>query len=135
LIKKEVFIALNKQVTANIYGLDYLFGAMLKQNNIKVFHLDNEVYHLGIDTNEDYLRKTKRAIEALTLIKQSSQIKTHDISLLKAYEKLKKIGLKNLFWHFLKIANPFIEKNLLGSKPKLFLFDIYRLGHFITLSK
>jgi glycosyltransferase involved in cell wall biosynthesis len=135
LIKKEVFTALNKQVTANIYGLDYLFGAMLKQNNIKVFHLDNEVYHLGIDTNEDYLRKTKRAIEALTLIKQSSQIKTHDISLLKAYEKLRKTGLKNLFWRLLKIANPFIEKNLLGSKPKLFLFDIYRLGHFITLSK
>jgi cellulose synthase/poly-beta-1,6-N-acetylglucosamine synthase-like glycosyltransferase len=135
LIKKEVFIALNKQVTTNIYGLDYLFGAMLKQNNIKVFHIDNEVYHLGLDTNEEYLRKTKRAIEALTLIKQSPQIKVHDISLLKAYEKLRKTGLKNLFWHLLKITNPFIEKNLLGSKPKLFLFDIYRLGHFITLSK
>ncbi|NQX85210.1 MAG: glycosyltransferase family 2 protein [Flavobacteriaceae bacterium] len=135
LIKKDIFMTLNKSVTTNIYGLDYLFGAMLKQNHINVFHADNEVYHLGIDENADYLRKTKRAIEALTLIKTSTEIKTHDISLLKAYEKLKKVGLRNLFSHLVKIANPLIEKNLLGSKPKLFLFDIYRLAHFITRSK
>lgn len=135
LIKKDVFIALNKKVTTNIYGLDYLFGALLKQNNIKVFHIDNEVYHLGLDTNEDYLRKTKKAIEALTLIKQSSNITTHDISLLNAYQKLKKTGLEKLFSFTIKMATPLIEKNLQGSKPNLFLFDLYRLGHFIKLSK
>lgn len=135
LIKKEVFIALNKEVTTNIYGLDYLFGALLKQNTIKVYHLDNEVYHLGIDTNEDYLRKTKKAIKALTLIKQSSSIKTHDISLLKAYQKLKKTGLEKLFYFFIKTVNPLIEKKLLGARPNLFLFDLYRLGHFIGLSR
>lgn len=135
LIKKEIFKTLNKQVTANIYGLDYLFGAMLKQNNINVFHIDNEVYHLGIDTNEDYLIKTKRAIEALKFIKTSSQVNSHDISLLKAYEKLEKTGLTSLFHLVLNIAKPSIEKHLLGSKPNLFLFDLYRLNHFIALSQ
>lgn len=135
LIKKDVFISLNKEVTTNIYGLDYLFGALLKQNKANVFHIDNEVYHLGIDTNEEYLRKTKRAIEALSLIKQSHNIKTHDISLLKAYQKLKKTGLEKLFSFIIKTVNPLIEKNLLGPKPSLFLFDLYRLGHFITLFK
>lgn len=135
LIKKDVFISLNKEVTTNIYGLDYLFGALLKQNKANVFHIDNEVYHLGIDTNEEYLRKTKKAIEALSLIKQSHNIKTHDISLLKAYQKLKKIGLEKLFSFIIKTVNPLIEKNLLGPKPSLFLFDLYRLGHFIALFK
>lgn len=135
LIKKDVFISLNKEVTTNIYGLDYLFGALLKQNNINVYHINNEVYHLGLDANEDYLRKTKKAIEALTLIQQSTDKVTHDISLLKAYEKLKRLHFEKIFSSSIHLITPLIEKNLLGSKPSLLLFDFYRLGYFCKLIK
>lgn len=134
LIKKTIFTNLNQKATLNIYGLDYLFGALLKQNKIKVLHVDNEVYHLGLDSNEDYLQKTKKAVKALTLIQQSSDKVTHDISLLKAYEKLKRFHLEKIFSSSIHLITPIIEKNLLGSRPSLFLFDLYRLGYFCKLS-
>lgn len=134
LIKRAVFITLNKKVTTNIYGLDYLFGASLKKHNIQVFHIDNEVYHLGIDTNSEYLEKTKKAITALTFIKNASTEACHDISLLKAYTTLERLRLTRLFLFCARFLKPLLLKNLMSSTPNLFAFDLYRLSHFCELN-
>ncbi|WP_412984225.1 glycosyltransferase family 2 protein [Pontimicrobium sp. IMCC45349] len=135
LIKKDTFINLNAVDTGNSYGLDYLFGSLLKNKNIKIKHIDNEVYHLGIDTNTDYLNKTKKAVATLVNLSTDKKINKHDISLLKAFNKLKATKTVYMFRNIFSFLKPIIEKQILGKQPNLFLFDIYRLGYFCELMK
>lgn len=132
LIKRSMFLKINSQKTMNIYGLDYLFSSQLKEYNIKVKHLNNEVYHLGLDGNDKFLEKTRNAVKALHYIYASGKISTHNISLLRAYMILKSIGLKKpSAWLFKKFEQK-IKINLTGVNPDLFLFDLYRLGYLCT---
>ncbi|NND51455.1 MAG: glycosyltransferase [Flavobacteriaceae bacterium] len=133
LIKTSLFLDINKAETKNLYGLDYLFGALLKINHCKIKHIDNEVYHLGVDDNTDYLDKTKKAVETLYYINKSKRITHHDITLLKAFQWLKILGLNGLFGQLLLKFNTRIERNLLSEDPSMFQFDLYRLGHFCRL--
>jgi len=134
LIKKNLFIKLNKSEHHNIYGLDYLFSSMLKQNHIQVKHINNEVYHLGIDDNPVYLEKAKKAVETLSFLIKNNRIKSNAISLLKAYRILKNIGLAKVFGKLMFQFNSEIEQNLTGNSPSLFLFDLYRLGYFCRIT-
>ncbi|MEZ4797500.1 MAG: glycosyltransferase [Flavobacteriaceae bacterium] len=134
LIKRSVFLGISSWKDMNIYGLDYLFSTQLKEKSIKVKHINNEVFHLGLDTNDAFLKKTKNAVKALHSVINSGLIKTHSIGLLNAYTIVKFVGLrKPLAWLFKKTENR-IENNLKGESPNLFLFDTYRLGYFCTLS-
>lgn len=135
LIKKSIFLKINQAEIQNLYGLDYLFAALLKNNANKVLHIDNEVYHMGIDQNQAYLEKTKKAVETLHYISTSRQLKNTDISLLKAFRKLKRFGLNRFFGRMVLRFNNRIERNLLSDNPSMFLFDIYRLGYFCRLRR
>lgn len=135
LIKKSIFIKINALNLQHAYGLDYLFGTELQSKLISIFHINNEVYHLGIDTNRDYLNKTKQALQTLYTLNETNQIKSSEISLLNAYSSLKFVGLHQFFGYILNLLNKPIERYLLKSKsPNLFIFDIYRLGYFCRIS-
>ena len=135
LIRKIIFINLNAVDTNNSYGLDYLFGALLKTENINIKHIDNEVYHLGIDSNINYLDKTKKAVKTLVNLSQQKKISDHDISLLKAYTKLEKYFLVTIFYFIFSLFQSKIEKQILSKTPNLILFDLYRLGYFCKLRR
>ena len=133
IIKKLIFLKITDQRTPNIYGLDYLFSLQLKEHNVRVKHINDEVYHLGLDTNSDFLNKTRKAVEALHYTYKIKKIKKHNISLLSTYKIMTGFGLKAPFrWLFKKFKNK-IEHNLIGKKPNLFLFDLYRLGYLCSL--
>lgn len=134
LIKKQSFIKINQEDIINVYGLDYLFAALLKLNKIEVNHIDNEVYHLGIDDNQSYLEKTNKAVETLSYLYSSKKIQSNTISLLKSYKILRVFGLSRLFGMFMLRFNKKIETNLTGKSPNLFLFDLYRLGNFCRIA-
>ena len=134
LIKKEVFLSVNRAEMKNLYGLDYLFGALLKQNGFKVYHIDNEVYHLGIDNNIKYLEKTRKAVETLHYISKSKRLDQHEITLLKATKLIKIFGLTGVMaWGYGKFKNR-LEKKLLSAKPGMLYFDIYRLGYLCRIA-
>lgn len=133
LVKKQLFIKINQENLKNIYGLDYLFGAKLKQNKIKVNHIENEVNHLGIDDNQAYLEKSRKAVETLSYLYFSKQIQSNTISLLKAFKVLHNLGLRKLFGEIMLTYNSKIESNLISKNPNLFLFDLYRLGYFCRI--
>lgn len=134
LIKRSVFLGINSRKNMNIYGLDYLFSAQLKEKNIKIKHINNEVFHLGLDTNDIFIKKTRNAVKTLETLINTGVIKTHSIGLLSAYNNVKFFGLRRpLSWLFNKTKNK-MENNLKGDSPNLFLFDLYRLGYFCTLS-
>jgi hypothetical protein len=133
LIKKSTFLNIINREAKNIYGLDYLFSSQLKTHHIKIKHINNEVYHLGLDSNAQFLKKARHAVEALHYIYESGSIKEHDISLLRTYKVFKFSGLWRIFaWLFNKFEMK-IRANLTGPHPNLVLFDLYRLGYLCTL--
>jgi glycosyltransferase involved in cell wall biosynthesis len=135
MIKKSIFIQINALNLQHAYGLDYLFGTELQSKLISIFHINNEVYHLGIDINSVYLNKTKQALQTLYKLNKTNQLKNSEISLLKAYSNLKAIGLHHFFGYSLNLLNKPIERYLLNIKsPNLFIFDLYRLGYFCRIS-
>ncbi|WP_298535006.1 glycosyltransferase [uncultured Algibacter sp.] len=129
LIKKSIFLLINSNLKHKKYGLDNYFSALLKKNNFKVIHIDNEVFHLGLDKSAFFLQKTEESIETLIWMLK----KKHDLSsknkLMKYYNMLKKYRLNILLSIIFQSTSPFLKKNLLGSNPNMFLFQFYKIGY------
>lgn len=131
-IKKVVFLSINLQLD-NLYGMDNLFSYSLKEKNILVKHIDNPVYHLGLEENSIFLSKSIKAIETLVKLESKVKVSQNITSLQKAYLKLKRFHLNKIF---LVLLIPFIglfRKNLLSKRPKLVLLDLYKLYHYTRL--
>ncbi|MDC1492743.1 glycosyltransferase family 2 protein [Flavobacteriaceae bacterium] len=133
LIKKVVFDNINKNININSYGMDYYFGALLKENSISVNHIDNEVTHYGLDGNPEFLIKTKEALRNLHYLNKNKLISKNEITILKYYRRLNFLGLKKITSIVINIFSNTIESNLKGSNPNLFLFDLYRLSYLCSL--
>ena len=134
LINKEVFFE-NNTSKSNRYGLDILFSGNLLKNNVLVKHIDNPVYHLGLENSTSFLNKSLEAVKSTYLLENNNQINKDLRPLQKSYLFLKKWKADGLFCVFIKLLNKPIKSNLLSNNPSMFLFDIYRLKYFIELKK
>ena len=133
LVKKVIFDKINKNININGYGMDYFFGALLKENLVSINHIDNEVTHYGLDDNSKFLAKTKEALENLHYLNTNKLINKNDITILKYYRLFNFFGLKKIISKLIKIFSKSIESNLKGSNPNLFVFDLYRLSYLCSL--
>ncbi|MEZ4859133.1 MAG: glycosyltransferase family 2 protein [Flavobacteriaceae bacterium] len=133
LIKKSLFLSLSRRLNFPLYGLDLYFKILLAEKNAVVTHIDNPVYHLGIETSKDFLEKSLRSIETLFFLEKNNYIEENSFPIQRAFHHLKKIHLIFLFQGFFNVFYKFIEYNLLSKRPILFLFDVFRLNHFIRL--
>lgn len=129
LIKKSVFNQINLRMTEKGYGYDNYLGALLKQQDTKVFHIDNEVYHLGIETSEDYLKKKEQAAETLLKLYHAKSITVHDNNLLALFSKLTTFRLTGLFSAFYRAFGKSIKRHLIGANPSIFLLQVYRISY------
>lgn len=129
LISKSVFSSVRFFEELQTYGMeDTLFAVQLKENGIAVKHIDNPVWHKGLEDNGVYLDKTIEAIENLYFLYQKSLISPADSGLLRRVLQLQKWKSARIFNQLFRLAQNPIKKNLLSDKPKLFLFNCYRLG-------
>ncbi|TYA86790.1 glycosyltransferase family 2 protein [Seonamhaeicola marinus] len=126
-ITKEVFLKTNSNMLFNNYGLDNYFGALLKQTKIKILHLNNEVYHLGLEKSSIFLNKTEQAVKTLMKLSNEEKFSQHSNDLLKWYTFFKKSKLVYLMYVIHLTISPLIKKNLLGKKPSIFLLQVYKL--------
>jgi len=133
LVKKVIFDRINKNININGYGMDYFFGALLKENSISINHIDNEVTHYGLDDNSKFLIKTNEALKNLHYLNKNKLITKNDITILKYYRLLDFLGLKRIISKLFNMFSRYIESNLKGSDPSLFVFDLYRLSYLCSL--
>ncbi len=133
LISKTLFekIRFNEQIT--IYGHeDTLFGIELKKLGVKIYHIDNPLIHIGLETPEQILKKEEDSINNLIFIGQQIlplEILAEEIKLLKYGIFLKKLYLTGITAGIFKLFRKKIIQNIKGKKPSLFLLDIYKLGY------
>ncbi|MEG1555995.1 MAG: glycosyltransferase [Bacteroidales bacterium] len=137
LMTKSIFKKIEFNENLTTYGNeDTLFGCQLRHLKIPVHHLDNPLYHDGLDVNEEYLDKVKTSIDNLIYLIENNII-DHDFiednKLLKTYQKCKKWGLhKLLSWYYQQGAS--LMRKSLCRRPNLFLLDLYKLTYLSTRS-
>lgn len=132
LIKKSIFITLNSCITYSGYGSDNHFSYELIKNNILVLHIDNYVYHLGIEKSTTYLKKKEEAATALIELYRTKPTIEHNNHLLRLFTKLKHYKLNYPAAFIFKIVRPLLRKNLLGSNPSVMYLQFYRIGYMCS---
>jgi hypothetical protein len=129
MIKKSVFELLNSNFSDNCYGYDNYFGALLKQRETTIFHINNEVYHLGIEPNDQFLKKTEEATDTLLKLYQNNKIKEHENSLLTVFISLEKYYFYYLLSYLYELFHTPMQKNLLSRKPSILVLQLYKISY------
>jgi len=132
LIARNIFRQIQFDESIIKYGHeDTLFGLELKKKDVPVRHINNPVYHIGLEIASEFLRKTSESIENLLTLLNEGKIHTKDIRnirLLRAYSNLKKFRLVRIYRLFYDFISNAVMRNLLGSNPGIFAFDLYKLA-------
>ena len=133
LIKKDLFLDVNSGLNFKVYGLDNLFKQLLQKKNVKIAHIDNPVYHLGLENAAHFIKKSKESVKTTVDLENKGLIEFDLRPIQMAYIKFKKYGALSLFMFFMKLFDYVIQKNLNSNNPSLALFDLYRLRYYIEL--
>jgi cellulose synthase/poly-beta-1,6-N-acetylglucosamine synthase-like glycosyltransferase len=138
MIAKKVLLSIGFNENIIGYGHeDTLFGYELQKRGINILHIDNTVIHMGLESNEEFLRKTREGIKNLKRIMRingNEKRLERDITILGFYKKIDKIKLTGAIEYFYKRYEHRLRKNLLSANPNLMLFDLYKLGYMCTLN-
>jgi glycosyltransferase involved in cell wall biosynthesis len=134
LIHKSVFkkVFFNENIP-NLRHEDTLFSYELSKHKIKIKHIENPVIHYGLDTSEEFLKKSKEAVENLKYLYENHLISVEYVKLLKLSKKIKAIGLKWFFGSFYRVFQKTFEKKLIAKNSSIYLFDFYRLCYLCSL--
>lgn len=131
MIDRDVFMKIRFDESYVRYGYeDVQFGHELEQNGVSILHIDNPMAHLGLEDNAAFLNKTRQAV--LNAFDHKNEI-GESSKLLNHYQRVLKWKMRWLFrviWTFFQKS---MERNLLGPKPKLRIFSLYKLCYICLL--
>ena len=111
------------------YGYeDVLFGMQLEKQHIPIYHINNPLSFEIFEDNDQFLSKTEEGLRTLYSFK--NELKTGS-RLLQRVEQLE--WLMPLIKKYHQATNK-LERRILLRHPSLFLFSLYRLGYYATLT-
>jgi len=131
LMKKRVFQEVFEAFNYSEYGEDIHLSSYLKSSKIDVLHLPNEVYHLGIENNREFLKKIKKSGQMHAKLDSNSTLDLSHIKLVKTGSFLKKYMLHNLMKFALAITSPFLKTVLITFGGPLLFVDLMKLYYFL----
>lgn len=136
LIDKTVFSKIRFNEELKQYGHeDTLLGYQLKKAGINILHIDNGLVHEGLESNRDFLNKTKLGIENLSkLYDQVTDKRTFSdiVLMLRIYNRLKYFGFARILSVIYIRYRDRMEIRLDSGNISLFLFAIYKMSMFCT---
>lgn len=134
LLHKSIFNTIKFNETIVNYGYeDVVFIEELKLNSIAILHIQNPVFHLGIEHNLVFLNKTKEGLENLYYLNSKAILKGDNLKLIRTFRFLKSLKLNWFIGRFFDFSENLLKYNLLSNRPSIFLFDIYKLGYFCKI--
>lgn len=131
LMKKMLFQEVFEAFNYSEYGEDVHLSSYLKSSKIEVLHLPNEVYHLGIENNREFLKKIEKSGQMHAKLDSNSTLDLSHIKLVKTGSFLKKYMLHNLMKFALAITSPFLKTVLITFGGPLLFIDLMRLYYFL----
>lgn len=128
MIRRALFQSIRFDERVIEYGHeDTLFGAELSKRNANICHIDNPLRHVGLESNEKFLEKTRSALRNLAAMEKAMQGYS---SLLKAYNLLRYIGIHRCMARWFSRREPSLVNRLMEETPSVRLFFIYKLGYY-----
>ena len=134
LVRKEIFLQNPFGGLPETYGyVDTHFGLKLKQSEARVKIIDNPCYHLGLESNEVFVKKYRKSVRNAFWLHHHHPEMADNLRLVQSYKKVKKWGLKKPIGFFFTKFEPVLLRNLHSENPSLMVFQIYKLGYICTL--
>ena len=131
LIPRSVFERIHFHEELTSYGHeDTLYGKDLQAKGIAMRYIDNPVFHDIFDSSETFLEKTETGL--LNACRYPNLMKGH-VRILDIQQRCKRAGLQPLIRFLFAIFEKPLRRNLLGKRPKLRAFDLYKLGYICRL--
>ena len=113
---------------------DTQLSCQLSKFNLKLKHIDNPVEHGDIDSNEDYLIKSKSSIENLIVLFEEKKINADFSRLMSLLLVFNKLHLTYLISVIYKNIEGYLINNLKGENPNLLLYNVFRIGCLCKIS-
>lgn len=131
LCSADVFCIAQFDARITRYGYeDVLFGKQLQQHGVAISHIECPVCLDKFESNARFLAKTETALETLHCFR--AELKGYSI-MLDHCQRLQRYNLLYIIraWHWLFGR---LERHLIANgKPRLWLFKLYKVGHFLSL--
>ena len=136
LIERSIFSKLRFYEELKQYGYeDTLFGYQLKKAGIAVSHIDNGLVHEGLETNREFLAKTRLSIENLSRLYDTvtdTKGFSSTVSMVHSYRILRFLHLTRVLAGIFIRYRDRMEKRLDSSKISITLFNFYKICMFST---
>lgn len=136
LIDKSIFLKIRFNEELKQYGHeDTLMGYQLKKAGIDILHIDNGLVHEGIESNKEFLAKTKLGIENLSKLYDKVTDKStfsETVRILRLYNKLRLFRLTRILAGIFIRFRDQMERRLDSSDISLHLFSFYKICMFCT---
>jgi glycosyltransferase involved in cell wall biosynthesis len=136
LIEKSVFSRIRFNEELKQYGHeDTLLSYQLKKAGINILHIDNGLVHEGLESNKDFLDKTKLGVENLSKLYDKVTDKkafSETVSLLRSYRKVSFFRLTMVLAGIFIRYRERMEIRLDSTNISLYLFVFYRMSMFCT---
>ncbi len=136
LIEKAVFSKIRFNEELKQYGYeDTLMGYQLKKAGIDILHIDNGLIHEGLETNKEFLNKTKLGIENLSKLYDNVTDKktfSRTVKILRTYNYLRFFRLTNILARFYIMYRDRMEIRLESGNISILLFRFYKNAMFCT---
>ena len=138
IVHREVLETIPFDERIALYGHeDTLFGYCLMQHQVPIVHVDNPVVNGDVETNSEFLRKTREGVRSLAAIyewKKDDPLFLQQVSLLDFYGKVRRLGLSGVVGWIYRLVSPVLEKGFTSGKfVSMKAFAFYKLGLFIQL--
>jgi glycosyltransferase involved in cell wall biosynthesis len=136
LIEKSVFSKLRFNEELKQYGHeDTLLGYQLKKAGIGVLHIDNGLIHEGLESNREFINKTKLGIENLSHLYDQVTDKrafSSAVRMLRVYNRLNDLRLTRILAGIYIHYRDRMEIRLDSANASLSLFGIFKVSLFCT---
>jgi glycosyltransferase involved in cell wall biosynthesis len=136
LFDKTIFSKIRFNEELKQYGHeDTLLGYQLKKAGIDVLHIDNGLMHEGLESNKEFLTKTKLGIENLSKLYDNvtdKKLFSETVRLLRAYNRLRFFRLTMVLAGIFIRYRDRMEIRLESSDLSVRLFSFYKVCMFCT---
>lgn len=134
LIRKSLIsrIPFNEKIP-NLRREDTIFSYNLMQQHVHVVHIDNPVYHDGLDDFKSTLMKEQQSLQGLNLLMQQQILPPEYLRISLLFKFISEFRLRKPIAALFRLIEKQLLKNMSGSNPSLRLFDLYRIGYLCSL--
>ena len=133
MVRTSLFHTIRFNESIKEYGHeDTLFGIELEKRQAVIRHIDNPMRQGGIETNEEFIEKTRASLRNLSKMEDSMQGYS---LLLRLYGLCRSMGLDDWLARWFVRREAMLTKLLLEETPRIRLFFVYKLGYYCNLKR